>query len=247
MGGTSVTNGGRFERAGASTTTVAALCACALLGGSLSCVTKGTFNELQGERDALVSERDMLEMKNMGLREEVDTLVASQLELSQELEVRDVQVAELKGTYDQLVGELQSEVASGQIEVQQLLDGIRLNVSDELLFPSGSASLNSDGRELIGRVAAKIRDERAIISVEGHTDNVGISQALQSRYPTNWELAGDRAATVVRQLVESGVSPESLRAVSRGPFVPLASNDTVEGRAKNRRTEIILRPVPQAP
>ena len=71
MGGTSVTNGGRFERAGASTTTVAALCACALLGGSLSCVTKGTFNELQGERDALVSERDMLEMKNMGVYRQV--------------------------------------------------------------------------------------------------------------------------------------------------------------------------------
>ncbi len=244
MVGMSVRNAGCFKCAGASKAMVLALSACVLLGGTLGCVTKGSYNELQGERDALASERDMLVMKNTGLREEVDTLVASQLELSQELEARDVQVIELKGTYDQLVDELQSEVASGQIEVQQLLDGIRLNVSDELLFSSGSASLNSDGRKLIGRVAAQIRDERAIISVEGHTDNVGISQALQSRYPTNWELAGARAATVVRALAESGVAPESLRAVSRGPFVPLASNDTAEGRAKNRRTEIILRPTP---
>ena len=236
----------RVERAGISTATGKALCVCLLLAGSFACVTTGTYEELQGERDQLIGERESLEMKNAALADDLETLAGARLALAQELEARDVQVTELRGTYDQLVGELESELASGLVEVQQLIDGIRLNVSDELLFASGSASLNAKGRELIDRVAAKIADERAIISVEGHTDDVGISEALKARYPTNWELAGARAATVVRVLAEDGVDPASLRAVSRGPLAPLASNDTAEGRAKNRRTEIILRPIPRS-
>jgi chemotaxis protein MotB len=231
---------------GVSAADGAALCVCLLLVGSLGCVTKGTYEELQGERDQLIRERDSLEMKSGELEQEVEILASARLELSRELDVRNVQVVELRGTYDQLVGELESELASGQVEVQQLLDGIRLNVSDELLFSSGSARLNTEGRDLIVRVASKIRNDEAIISVEGHTDNVGISKALQARYPTNWELAGARAATVVRVLAESDVDPAWLRAVSRGPFAPLASNDSAEGRAKNRRTEIILRPIPSS-
>jgi chemotaxis protein MotB len=231
-------------RAGLATTSAAAL--GLLLVGPFGCVTKGTYEELQSERDRLQSERESLETQNAELAEEIETLAATRVALSQELEARDEQVAELRGTYDQLVGELESEVASGQVEVQQLLDGIRLNVSDELLFASGSASLNEKGRELIDRVAAQIADDQAIISVEGHTDDVRISRSLQARYPTNWELAGARAATVVRALAENGVAPESLRAVSRGQFAPLASNDTPEGRASNRRTEIILRPIPRS-
>jgi chemotaxis protein MotB len=236
----------RKERASISMATHTALCIALLLAGSFGCVTKGSYEELEAERDQLIRDREVLELKSAVLAEEVDTLASSRLALAEELEVRDVQVAELRGTYDQLVGELESEVASGQVEVQQLLDGIRLNVSDELLFASGSASLNAKGRELIERVAAKIAEEKAIISVEGHTDDVGISKALQARYPTNWELAGARAANVVRVLAESGVDATSLRAVSRGPFAPLVANDSAEGRAKNRRTEIILRPIPRS-
>jgi chemotaxis protein MotB len=151
---------------------------------------------------------------------------------------------ELMETYDELVGELQVEVAAGQIEIQQLIDGIHLNVSEELLFESGSAHLHATGREVLARVAGQIKDDAAIIAVEGHTDSVGISGRLKATYPTNWELAGARAAVVVRALSESGVDPSMMRAISRGPFAPIASNDSTEGRAKNRRTEIILRPIP---
>jgi chemotaxis protein MotB len=162
-----------------------------------------------------------------------------------ELLKTETEVASLRGTYGELVDVLQAEVLAGQIEVLQLVDGIRLKVSEELLFRSGSARLSEKGRTLLARVAGQIADENAIISVEGHTDNVAISPSLRDRYATNWELAGARASSVVRVLSEAGVDPMQLRAVSRGPFAPIASNDTAEGRSQNRRTEIILRPLPQ--
>lgn len=214
-----------------------ALCAAALLVSSAGCVTQGKYDELAAERDALSKERD-------GLSEEVTMLEASSEQLAASLVASEVHTQKMRRAYGELVTELEIEVAEGQIEVQQLVDGIRLNVSDELLFESGSSVLNEKGRALMVRVAGQIGDEEAIISVEGHTDNVGVGESLKDRFPSNWELAAGRAASVVRLLSEEGVNPTRLRAVSRGPFAPVASNDTPEGRAKNRRTEILLRPLP---
>jgi chemotaxis protein MotB len=72
--------------------------------------------------------------------------------------------------------------------------------------------------------------------VEGHTDDVPVAR----RYPSNWELAAARASSVVRLMIELGVEPDRLKAVSRAEFAPVASNETDEGRAKNRRIEIQL-------
>ena len=76
--------------------------------------------------------------------------------------------------------------------------------------------------------------------MQGHTDSLAIYGALKARYPTNWELAGARAAGVVRVLEEAGTDPTRLSAVSMGQYQPIASNDTPEGRAENRRIEIRL-------
>jgi chemotaxis protein MotB len=201
------------------------------------CVTKGSYQEVETQRDRALAQRDDLTVQ-------LGEVKSANSALREELDATETEVASLRGTYDELVTELQTEVAAGQIEVLQLLDGIRLNVSDELLFASGSTVVNEKGRALLARVATQIADENAVISVEGHTDNVAISRKLKDRYPTNWELAAARASSVVRLLSENGVDPTRLRAVSRGPFAPVVPNDTPEGRAKNRRTEIILRPLP---
>jgi chemotaxis protein MotB len=210
-----------------------------------ACVTKGSYNDVVAERDRLQGELDAMSEYNQSLEERMEGLNASQDELAAELAATEAEMEALRGTYDDLVGELEAEVASGQIKIEQLVDGVRVGMSDEILFPSGSATLNAQGRDVLTRVAGKIAGGDAIITVEGHTDNVRISNKLKSRYPTNWELAGARAASVVRLLSEQGVDPKRMRAVSRGPFAPVASNDTREGRAKNRRTEILLRPVPR--
>jgi len=211
---------------------------------SLGCVTRANYDGLVAQHEKLRAERDALAEYTRALERQLESVNSSRDELTAQLAVTEVQVAELRGTYNRLIGELEAEVASGQIEIQQLVDGIRLAVSDELLFPSGSAELERAGRDVLIRVAKQIGDEQAIVAVEGHTDNVRIGPSLRKRYTSNWELAAARAAGVVRLLNESGLVGERLRAVSRGPFAPIASNDTLEGRARNRRTEIILRPVP---
>lgn len=213
-----------------------AVLATLLVPLTVGCVTRGKYNDLEAQNQELESNRDALAAEVAALQVERDAL-------SQGLAAAEAEKEAMAGTYTELVGELQSEVAAGQVEIQQIRDGVRLNVSQELLFSSGSTQLGDAGRGLIVRVAEQIKDEEAIISVEGHSDNVAVGPALKARYPTNWELAGARAASVVRLLAENGVDPGSMRAVSRGPFAPLVSNDTEEGRAKNRRTEIILRPI----
>ncbi len=205
--------------------------------GSFGCVTSGTYEALEAQQAAALKE-------NERLATEVDLLQTENAVLTSAVANAQSKVQALSQTHQQLVSELRSEVASGQIEIQKIVDGVRLNVSDELLFPSGTSDLNEAGRALLGRVAGQLQSEKSIIFVEGHTDNVRIGKVLRARYPTNWELAGARSALVVRVLSEAGVDPMRLRAVSRGPFAPVASNDTADGRAKNRRTEIILRSVP---
>ena len=211
---------------------------------SLGCVTQANYDGLVTQHEKLRAERDALAEYTRALERQLESVNSSRDELTAQLAVTEVRVAELRGTYNRLIGELEAEVASGQIEIQQLVDGIRLAVSDELLFPSGSAELERAGRDVLIRVAKQIGDEQAIVAVEGHTDNVRIGPSLRKRYTSNWELAAARAAGVVRLLNENGLVGERLRAVSRGPFAPIASNDTLEGRARNRRAEIILRPVP---
>ncbi|MCH2172008.1 OmpA family protein [Myxococcota bacterium] len=205
---------------------------------STSCVTRATYDDLKVDRDTLAK-------RQVELLEEMEVLNLANQGLAENLAVSTTENVAMRATYDQLVVELETEVASGQIEIQQLIDGIQLNVSDKLLFASGSAALNSAGIEVIRRVAARIKDEPAVVDVEGHTDSTQIGPSLRKMYPTNWELAGARAASVVRQLSQDGVPPGRLRAVSRGPFDPVAPNDTPDGRARNRRTEIVLRLMPE--
>jgi chemotaxis protein MotB len=80
------------------------------------------------------------------------------------------------------------------------------------------------------------------IRIEGHTDNVAINRSLAQRYPTNWELSAARAINVARYLEQQAIAPGSLSAAAFGEFKPVADNSTVEGRAKNRRIEIVLVP-----
>jgi chemotaxis protein MotB len=152
------------------------------------------------------------------------------------------QMSEMKGTYDGLLAELKNEVAAGQVQIERLRDGIRVNLAQDILFATGSAELDGQGRDVLTRVSEQLAKVRHRVEVEGHTDNVPIRGALAHTYPSNWELAGARAASVVRLFQEKGVDQELLTAVSFGEIHPVASNADAEGRAKNRRIEIRLLP-----
>ncbi len=233
------------------------------------CVSSGTHQQVVQERDRLAKERARLtdqlrraQASNKSLSgervelinqlEDLDRSVAKLRREREELEinlaaaeVERAKLSEVEGTYQSLVEDLESELAAGQIQIDQLREGLRLNLSEQILFPSGSAALSSSGAQVIARVAKQLRNRNQgyRVGVRGHTDNVPIRGELTRRYPTNWELAGARAASVVRVLEESGVEKERLAAISMGEYHPVASNDTAQGRAQNRRIEIRLVPL----
>jgi chemotaxis protein MotB len=114
---------------------------------------------------------------------------------------------------------------------------------EAILFDSGKAEVKSDGLKVPGKVTDVLKNVKdKSIRIEGHTDNIRIKGALAQKYPTNWELSSARAINVARYLQEQGVDPTLLSAAAFGEYKPIASNGTSEGRAKNRRIEIILIP-----
>lgn len=199
--------------------------------------------QLLEEVEDLRQERSELDRSITRLRQVKDELEASLAARERELAARTREIERLQGTYEALVSDLEQEIAAGQIQIDQLREGLRLNVSDEILFPSGSAELTAQGEQVLEKVAEQLRKIPHRVEVHGHTDNVPISGALARRYPTNWELAAARASRVVRLLESQQVEPDRLTAVSRGEHHPVAPNDTPEGRARNRRIEIRLIPL----
>jgi chemotaxis protein MotB len=182
----------------------------------------------------------------MSLQEASEVLTAKDKALKlkeEELRKASEYMKRTNQLYDQLVGELKGELEANQVKVKEMKDGINVNLSEEILFPSGSAQLNQSGQEVITRVSKKLVGKEYQIIVVGFTDNIPIRGSLAKRYPTNWELAGARAASVVRLLEKTGVDKQKLVATSYGENFPVASNETEEGRAQNRRIEIRLRPV----
>jgi chemotaxis protein MotB len=207
---------------------------------------------LGDERVRLIDEMEDLRQEREQLAEDVDKLSKTKELLTHHLREREAQVAELAkatSTYRGLVNDLEAEVSAGQIQIEQLRDGIRLNLPQDILFRSGAARLEGSGVAVLRKVAKQLRGITHTVEVQGHTDDVPLSPALAARYGTNWELAAARAASVVRLFVDEGVDPHRLTVVSHGEYEPVASNDTPEGRAYNRRIDIRLIPVhePVAP
>jgi chemotaxis protein MotB len=118
---------------------------------------------------------------------------------------------------------------------------VYINIADKLLFKSGSATISSQAKNVLGKVAEVISAQPNLeVMVEGYTDNNPINTSC---IKDNWDLSVDRATAVIRVLQDDfKISPERLVAAGRSEYSPVASNDTVEGRAKNRRTRIVLMP-----
>ncbi|WP_241133231.1 OmpA/MotB family protein [Achromobacter insuavis] len=114
---------------------------------------------------------------------------------------------------------------------------VSFRISNELLFPSGQATLSPSGLDVIKRLAAILNKNEYQVSVEGHSDPVPIQTR---QFASNWELSSSRATSVLRELVRDGVAGSRLRAVGYAETRPIESNDTPAGRAANRRVELIM-------
>jgi len=118
---------------------------------------------------------------------------------------------------------------------------VYINIADKLLFKSGSATISARAKEVLGKVAEVIAAQPSLeVMVEGYTDNKPIKNSC---IKDNWDLSVKRSTSVIRVLQDDfNIEPARLVAAGRSEFMPVASNDTVEGRSKNRRTRIVLMP-----
>ncbi|HME27618.1 MAG TPA: OmpA family protein [Acetobacteraceae bacterium] len=147
-----------------------------------------------------------------------------------------------RSTYDQLNQQLSAEIAAGQVHITRLQGAIKVAVNSELLFPSGGWSMPPQAAKTIAEMAPVLAPQQtAHIVVTGYTDNVPIGPELQRQGITsNQQLSLMRAQTVMNYLISQGVNPNLVSAQGLGDADPVASNDTPEGRAQNRRVELTL-------
>ncbi len=115
---------------------------------------------------------------------------------------------------------------------------IELQIQDRMLFDSGLAELKTEGKTILKQLLPMLQKASGMIMVEGHTDNKPIKTV---KYPSNWELGAARASSVVKHLIELGMLEHRFRATSYSDTQPIDSNQTKEGRQKNRRVSLLLK------
>ncbi len=206
--------------------------------------------DLTTARDGLAAEGEALRqaLKKRGadlsrLTQEADMLSQSLLETQramEEMRAREAAAEERNRIYAQLLDRFQEMIDAGTLDVS-IEDGrIVINLKQDILFDSGDHRVGDEGKETLVEVAAALAEfpDRSF-QVEGHTDDVPIQTA---RFPSNWELSTARSTSVVKLLIEGGVLPANVSSAGFGEFRPRADNETDEGKALNRRIEIIMVP-----
>jgi chemotaxis protein MotB len=140
------------------------------------------------------------------------------------------------GAYDDL-----KQLEGEGVEVEQQPTGVKVTMAETLLFPTGIASISSEGKAVLDRLAENLKQRASLnIIIAGHTDNVPIGPELAKTYPTNWELSSARSINIIHHLVSQGVAETRFESQAFSYMRPIDSNDTAEGRAKNRRIEVLL-------
>ncbi len=226
--------------------------------------TENKLDSTNNSLEAFVKKADKLEedleasnRKNEALEAKLERAIATSSSVQQELTAKEQRMLEQQERLDLLQNLLDEQRAimeglkttidkalvqyrSDELQVYEQDGKLYVSLQDKLLFPSGSATVNKEGKEALSKLAAVISNSPDIqILVEGHTDNVPI----RGRFEDNWALSTARATAIVRVLTNAyDVQPERVTAAGRSFYYPKASNETPEGRAKNRRTEIILTP-----
>jgi len=224
------------------------------------------FNDLQAEHDKLQTYYNNA-LNNSGrmnrdMKEQQERLLALQATLKEatynnnlledSLTLREARVAELEhivAESQQIISDLKNNISAALLDygksdlsVEQRNGKIYVSLSEQLLFKSSSILVDPKGVTALKQLAQVLKSTPDIhIMIEGHTDNVPI--AGTSKYmQDNWDLSVLRATSIVKILVNAGVSTNSLTPSGRGEFSPMAPNDNPNNQAKNRRTEIIITP-----
>lgn len=185
------------------------------------------YEEQLKNREAKLNKKEEELIKRQRKIEELETLIKEQ----------EAQAKKL----NELLREALLGFKSDELTVQIKEGKVHILMSNNLMFKSGSTSVETKGKDALEILARVIKENEGFdVLIEGHTDNVPISTA---KFKDNWDLSVARATSIVRVLTgEYEVTPQRLTASGKGEFKPRASNENAEGRAENRRTEIILYP-----
>ena len=193
-------------------------------------------SSLEKTVNSVNKDKSMLESSLTQVQTDNDKLRIALAELEKNKAETDRRVAE----YQDLLIKFKSMIDSGRLRVR-IVDGrMVVALNSDLLFKSGSSSLTSEGQKSVQEVAGLLQTlTDKGFQVEGHTDNVAISGG---KFTSNWELAAARAISVVKKMVEAGMPETRVSAASYGEAKPAKTNETKEGRAANRRVEIVVVP-----
>jgi chemotaxis protein MotB len=208
------------------------------------------LSELQTKLDDSTALNEQLTSALEKAGKSVDKLVSETGTLSKALEDSKARLEELRRAqeaankraelFKNLLLKFKKLVDGGELKIVMRDGRMVLQLRNDVLFQSGKVDVKQEGKEALTEVAqilVTIGDRK--FQVVGHTDNVPIAT---ERFPSNWELSAARAISVVKYLIEKGVKPELLSAAGYGEYDPVSANDSAEGKAKNRRIEIVLQP-----
>lgn len=179
--------------------------------------------------------------KYLALQDQMEQARAENARLRSRVEALEAKNRLRAQAYQELLADLKPLIDRGVLKVQMEGGRVVIGMASDVLFGSGSAELSPEGRETVLALARglAVHGKDKEFQVEGHTDNTPINTP---QFPSNWHLGAARALTVAQLMVEAGFPAKHLSAASFGAERPVASNGTAEGRAQNRRIEVVLLP-----
>jgi chemotaxis protein MotB len=190
--------------------------------------------QLEAKEQALATENARLKTLEKDLKNRSDQVA----ELENLIATKDAAMTALKNAISKALTDFEGK----GLTIEQRNGKVYVSMENKLLFKSGSWAVGSQGRQAVQQLGKVLGDNPDIaVLIEGHTDNVPYKGNAQ--LSGNWDLSTKRATAIVNILRENAaINPENLTAAGRGEFAPIATNDTAEGKAKNRRIEVILTP-----
>ncbi|MDD5118679.1 MAG: OmpA family protein [Sulfuricurvum sp.] len=194
------------------------------------------YQKLQGSLGTTRLELGDTQTKLQELQAKLN-LTEKQLDTLRQIEAETKKRNEI---YSHFVEKLQKMIDAGKLTVSIENGRLVINLPENVLFPTGRTTISTGGTETLKEVADVLKelpDRR--FQIEGHTDTVPIHN---DRFASNWELSSGRALTVVHLMIDEGVMPQNISAAGYGEYQPRADNNTTEGKALNRRIEIVMLP-----
>jgi len=194
--------------------------------GQLKASGDFTSNQLNQSQEELAQQQERVRQQQARLQQ-LQALIDQQQKATEALRAK--------------IADAMKGFSSDQLTVFTRNGRVYVSMQESLLFPSGSAVVNPTGKQALGTLAAALNQNPDInVMVEGHTDSVDIHT---KQYEDNWALSVGRSTAITRVLIKDyGLAPTRITATGRSQFEPVADNSSAEGRARNRRTEIILEP-----